>query len=449
MVSFQDSKVEWLGEIPKHWSITKLKNQCQIIPSNVDKKSHDDETEVRLCNYVDVYYNKFIDDSIEYMVATANEHELKKFQLLEGDVLITKDSEDPHDIAVPALVVKTQPKLLCGYHLSVIRSDNRNCNGSYLFWVLRDSSIISQLHREATGITRWAIANRHVKNSIIPLPSETDQKAIASYLDKTCAAIDKAIEAKQKQLDILDALRKSIITKAVTIGLDKKAKRKDSGHIWIGRIPQEWKVEKLKYVTDLIVDGTHFTPDYIDEGVPFLRVTDIQNSQVDLNKVKRISEEDHRELCKRANPKAGDILLSKNGTIGLIKVVEWNWEFSIFVSLCLIRLRKFLSSYFFRYYFESDVVDQQLFESSKRTSVTNLHLVKIREMRIAFPRLDEQQKIVTFLDTKCAELDKLKENIQQQISTLQQYRKSLIHECVTGKRRITDNDLKQIGVKLN
>ena len=197
----------------------------------------------------------------------------------------------------------------------------------------------------------------------------------------------------------------------------------------------------MKYVADLIVDGTHFTPDYIEEGVPFLRVTDIQNSQIDQNKVKRISEEAHRELCKRANPKAGDILLSKNGTIGLIKVVEWNWEFSIFVSLCLIRLRKFLSPYFFRYYFESDVVDQQLFESSKRTSVTNLHLVKIREMRIAFPRLDEQQTIVAFLDTKCAELDKLKENIQQQISTLEQYRKSLIHESVTGKRRITEADV--------
>jgi len=441
MNAFQDSGVEWIGEIPGHWSVSKLKNQCQIIPSNVDKKSLDNEIEVFLCNYADVYRNDFINCSLEFMTATANEHELKKFQLIKEDVLITKDSENPYDIAVPALVVETQPKLLCGYHLSIIRSNNQKLRGSYLFWVLRDASIASQLHRQATGITRWAIATRHVKNSSIPLPPLSEQQAIAAYLDKTCAAIDKAIEAKQKQLEILDALRKSIITKAVTRGLNKKAKRKDSGHIWIGRIPQEWKVEKLKYVTDLIVDGTHFTPDYIEEGVPFLRVTDIQNSQIDQNKVKRISEEAHRELCKRANPKAGDILLSKNGTIGLIKVVEWNWGFSIFVSLCLIRLRNFLSPYFFRYYFESDVVDQQLFESSKRTSVTNLHLVKIREMRIAFPRLDEQQTLVTFLDTKCAELDKLKENIQKQISTLEQYRKSLIHECVTGKRRITDGDV--------
>ncbi|MEA2083512.1 MAG: restriction endonuclease subunit S [Thermodesulfobacteriota bacterium] len=98
------------------------------------------------------------------------------------DVLITKDSEDPYDIAVPALVVETQPKLLCGYHLSIIRSNNQRLRGSYLFWVLRDASIASQLHREATGITRWAIANRHVKNGTIPLPPDTEQKFIVSYL---------------------------------------------------------------------------------------------------------------------------------------------------------------------------------------------------------------------------------------------------------------------------
>jgi type I restriction enzyme S subunit len=215
-VELKDSGVEWLGRIPKHWFITKLKNQCQIIPSNVDKKSHDDETEVRLCNYVDVYYNEFIDNSIEYMVATANEHELKKFQLLEGDVLLTKDSEDPHDIAVPALVIRTQPKFLCGYHLSIIRSNNQKFNGSYLFWALKDVFIASQLHREATGITRWAIANRHVKNSTIPLPPDTEQKLIASYLNKKCVELSKLHEYIEQQILTLEQYRKSLIHECVT-----------------------------------------------------------------------------------------------------------------------------------------------------------------------------------------------------------------------------------------
>ena len=215
-VELKDSGVEWIGRIPKHWFITKLKNQCQIIPSNVDKKSHDDETEVSLCNYVDVYYNEFIDDSIEYMVATANEHELKKFQLLEGDVLLTKDSEDPYDIAVPALVVSTKAKLLCGYHLSIIRSNNQNFNGSYLFWALKDVSIASQLHREATGITRWAIANRHVKNSSIPLPPDTEQKLIARYLNKKSVELSMLHGDIEKQISTLQQYRKSLIHECVT-----------------------------------------------------------------------------------------------------------------------------------------------------------------------------------------------------------------------------------------
>jgi len=215
-VELKDSGVEWLGRISKHWFITKLKNQCQIIPSNVDKKSHDDETEVRLCNYVDVYYNEFIDNSIEYMVATANEHELKKFQLLEGDVLVTKDSEDPYDIAVPALVVETRPKLLCGYHLSIIRSNNQKFNGSYLFWALKDVSIASQLHREATGITRWAIANKHIKNSLIPLPPDAEQKLIASYLIKKCVELSRLHENIKQQISTLEQYRKSLIHECVT-----------------------------------------------------------------------------------------------------------------------------------------------------------------------------------------------------------------------------------------
>jgi len=215
-VELKDSGVEWLGRIPRHWEVTKLKKQCEIIPSNVDKKSHDDEMEVKLCNYVDVYYNDFIDDSIEYMIATASEHELRKFQLVENDVLITKDSEDPFDIAVPAIVIKSQAKLLCGYHLSIIRSNNRNLIGIYLFWALKNRFIASQLHREATGITRWAIANKHVKNSIIPLPPREEQSKIAYFLNGKISEIQNIKKNIQNQISTLNQYRKSLIHECVT-----------------------------------------------------------------------------------------------------------------------------------------------------------------------------------------------------------------------------------------
>ena len=105
---YKDSDIEWLGKIPKHWKTTPIKKEFTVIPSNVDKKSFDEETEVKLCNYVDVYYNDFLDSSIDYMVATATEGEIGKFKLEVNDVLITKDSEDPYDIAVPAIITEIQ-----------------------------------------------------------------------------------------------------------------------------------------------------------------------------------------------------------------------------------------------------------------------------------------------------------------------------------------------------
>ncbi len=182
-----------------------------------------------------------------------------------------------------------------------------------------------------------------------------------------------------------------MITKNKQIGDSEKMDKNLFG------FPKCWKMQKLKYVTEKILDGTHFTPDYIEAGVPFLRVTDIQTEEIDLSKVKYISQEEHETLCKRVRPEKGDVLLSKNGTIGIIKVINWNWEFSIFVSLCLIRLQKNINPYYFAYYFGSDVVEQQLFESSKKTSVNNLHLVKIRELLISVPSVQEQNRFYTTL----------------------------------------------------
>jgi type I restriction enzyme, S subunit len=224
---YQDSGLDWIGEYPLHWSLAKLKKHFYVIPSNVDKKSEDDEIEVKLCNYVDVYYNDFIDSRIDFMIATATETEINKFQLLLNDVLITKDSEDPHDIAVPALVTQAEKGLLCGYHLSLIRSSNNKIEGSYLFWALKDEVIATQLWREANGVTRWAIASRHIKNSIIPFPPKEEQIAIANYLRKACSDIDRVINLKvgrvktdddesPSQLNILREYKKSLIHEVVT-----------------------------------------------------------------------------------------------------------------------------------------------------------------------------------------------------------------------------------------
>ncbi len=209
---------------------------------------------------------------------------------------------------------------------------------------------------------------------------------------------------------------------------------KDSGVEWIGNIPFQWSCTKLKFHTEKIIDGAHFTPTYIEksnDSIPFLRVTDLHSKEILLDDVKYIPTQEHNELIKRCKPEKGDLLLSKNGTIGLMKIIDWDWEFSIFVSLCLLKFEKSLLNKFFYYFFESNIVDQQLFESSQKTSVSNLHLEKIKELRLTLPPIEEQRAIANYLDHKTAQIDNLIAKKEQFIQFLEEERVAVINQAVT------------------
>jgi type I restriction enzyme S subunit len=147
----------------------------------------------------------------------------------------------------------------------------------------------------------------------------------------------------------------------------------------IGKIPSDWKLYRLQDISLKITDGTHKTPLYLDEGIPFLRVTDIHDNEINWNQVKRISVSEHQELVKRCKPDKGDILLSKNGTIGITKLVNWEKEFSIFVSLCLIKPNhSIINNEFLSRVLKSDLCLNQMGLRSKQGTVTNLYLEEYR-----------------------------------------------------------------------
>ena len=275
----------------------------------------------------------------------------------------------------------------------------------------------------------------------IVLPQQQKQKAIADYLDNKCNKIDQTIEKEKQVIEKLKEYKQSVITEAVTKGLNPDVKMKDSGVEWIGEIPEHWLCKKLKGITNQIIDGTHSTPNYQEDGIPFLRVTDITtddgvNQDINWDKTAYINEREHNELIKRCNPQKGDLLVSKNGTIGVPKIVDWNREFSIFVSLCLIKVKEEISVEFLYYYFKSSLIWTEIAIGGKTGTITNLHLDKIREFKIPLPNKDEQQQIVNYLDKKCSAIDKLISNKEKVIDKLTEYKKSLIYECVTGKREV-------------
>ncbi len=221
-VKMKDSGIEWLGEIPEHWDIEKLKHISAVQFSNVDKNTVEGEEPVRLCNYVDVYYNEFITAALELMEATATQSEIQKFRLHEGDVLVTKDSEAWDDIAVPAYVTENHDKILCGYHLAQIRPNSERIDGKYLFRSFCSRGINDQFRVATTGITRYGLGKYWIDNGLFPVPPIDEQRAIAAFLDRETARIDTLIEKVKKSIDLLREYRMALISAAVTGKIDAR-----------------------------------------------------------------------------------------------------------------------------------------------------------------------------------------------------------------------------------
>ena len=218
--AYRDSGVEWLGAVPEGWKVQKLKHIASVNPSNVDKKTVEGEHPVRLCNYVDVYYNDYITSDLDLMKATASVVEIEKFILKEGDILITKDSESWDDIAVPAYVSSDFNDVLCGYHLAQIRPNTALSDGEYLFRSFCAHDLNDQFRVAATGITRYGLGKYWIDNSLFLVPPKDEQRAIAAFLDRETGHIDTLTTKIQESITKLREYRTALISAAVTGKID-------------------------------------------------------------------------------------------------------------------------------------------------------------------------------------------------------------------------------------
>jgi len=424
--TLKDSGVDWLGEVPEHWRVRKIKNGYNLRPSNVDKKTHDNEIPVQLCNYVDVYYNDKITDQISFMEATATAHEIKKFVLENEDVIITKDSEDPMDIGVPALVKHTNPHLLCGYHLTMIKR-RPHYSGGYLFWCLNANCVQSQLFCEATGVTRWAISSKHIKNVLIPVPSFEEQQAIADYLDKATERIDESIAIKEKQIKILEDYRKSLIQEIVTKGLDTDVALKDSGVDWLGEVPEHWRVDRIK-------DVAHLRNQKTSE----------KSSEYDYLEMEDLSQWTGEILTKRNTENVesavtlfykGDVLFGKLRPY-LAKYAIVDFDGKCTGEILAIQPQRINGSYL-KFYVGSKHFIERCDLFSYGAKMPRISWSKQMGLfQVPLPPLEEQQAIADYLDEATERIDKTRQNLIDQVSALTDYRKSLITECVTGRKRV-------------
>lgn len=436
--TYKQSGEGWLAEIPVHWRIDRIKDSCQKITGGGTPKSSMSEF--------------WEDGDIIWVSPTDFGNQKGVKYLLDSEKKITSlglKKSSANILPVGTVVMSSrasigEPKItakeLCTNQGFISFIPSHKLHNNFLFYCI-ESHLGKYFSKIASGTTFMELSRRMASLEKIPLPPISEQKAITDYLDKAIARIDRIIGIKEEQLETIKECLAKKINEIIKRGV-KDFEIKKVRQEFIGEIPKHYRVQKLKHITKQITDGAHFTPNYLaspnENSIPFLRVTDIHLNEIDLSKTKFIDKGEHEELIKRCKPEKGDLLLSKNGTIGITKTIDWDWEFSIFVSLCLIKPSDLINVYYLNYFFKSEIMDFQISNGSKQITVTNLHLDKIREFYIVFPPLNEQLELVEKIKDTEVKFKCVIENIEVQISKLIEVRKSLIHECVTGKKQVAE-----------
>lgn len=432
---YKQSGAKWLGEIPEHWNVRKLKYISKIQFSNVDKHTKEDEIPVRLCNYVDVYYNDFITENLDLMEATATPAEIEKFTIKEGDVIVTKDSESWDDIAVPAFVTENIPDTLCGYHLAQIRPEPNKIIGKYLFRAFRSCGINDQFRVEASGITRFGLGKYPLDNGLFPVPPVEEQSAIADFLDRETARIDALIEKKQRQIELLHERRAALISHAVTKGISPNVKTKDSGVDWLGDVPVHWISRKLGYVANMSGGSTpsKLNEEYWIGDIPWVSPKDMKRRVID-------DAQDH--VSQSAINETSLHLIQPPVVLIVVRGMILAHTFPVAITTVPVTINQDMKALkpklginadYLAFLLEgiSSLILSHIEESAHGTKCLRTDLWK--NISVYMPDEKEQSMICEYLHTEGERLERTMDRVLHSIDLLNEYRTALISAAVTGK----------------
>lgn len=433
--TYKDSGIQWIGLIPEHWNVTKTKYIARLYTGN---SLDDSQKEKYLTDPLEIN-----ESAIPYIATKDISSDCNCVTYYNG-LAIPKEEDG----------FKKAPKgsfLLCVEGGSAGRKHaylehevcfvNKLCcfdsslNSRYHYYFIQTEPFRNHFKQMIQGLI-GGVSVSDLNNMEVVVPSDSEQQAIAKFLDFKTVMIDETISLYEQQKTDLVEYRKALISDTVTRGLNPNAKLKDSGIQWLGQIPEGWKIVPLKSLLRLLTDGTHQTPTYIESGIPFISIKDMSSGTIDFSDTKYISEEEHAILSQHAPVEKGDILFSRIGTLGVFIKVDTDKVFDIFVSLGLMKIIEgSIDTDFLVYYLSSLSVKRyiDIVKAGEGTSAAKFNLTDVGRTSIVMPSLAEQQQIVAFLDTKTAMIDEAIRRIDEQIADLIAYRTALITDAVTGK----------------
>jgi len=428
--AYKDSGVEWLGEVPAGWEIKRLKHISTV---NDDTLSENTPSDYRLL-YVDISNVDPIEgiQNIEEMTFENSPSRARRI-VQSGDVIVSTVRTYLQAITP---IIDPPENLIVSTGFAVIRA-NSNFDSKFAGYTLRGSHFIESVVARSTGVSYPAINASELVSLKIPLPPLPEQHAIAAFLDRETVRIDALIEKKQRFIELLEEKRQALISHAVTKGLDPDVEMKDSGVEWIGEVPAGWEVVKTKYVASLHSGHTpsRSHPEYWEDcTIPWFSLADVwqlrEGRREYLGETKeKISQLGLANSAAELLP-AGTVIVSRTASVGFSGIMpEPMATTQDFVNWVCDRT-KILPEYLL-YVFRSM---KQEFERLRMGSThKTIYMPDVAAFQTPLPPLDEQRRIVAYVQEKKAIFDQLEDKSIESVEKLGKYRTALISAAVTGK----------------
>ena len=424
----KDSGIEWIGEIPEGWTKNKVIRLFEMIGSGTTPKNITSGFPV-------VNWIQSGDITGSFMSACKN---VISTSLLSQYSALKVYSEPFIIIAMyGASVGNVSISLIDGcVNQACCVLSSPLCNLHYAFYAIKSAQ--SYLIRKAVGGGQPNISQDTIKQLWLPFPSLSEQESIVQYLDVTCSKIDNITNSARSSIEEYKNLKQAVITQAVTKGVRGERNMKDSGIDWVGKIPEEWKLWKLKAFSARINVGVVIRPsEYFDDSgtVPFLRGINVKEYTISSENMVYISQTSNQILSK-SQVHTGDILIVRDGNIGASCVVPSYYNGANVVSMVIVTPNNNCDSRFLCYSLNSEVGKTQFALTKIGSALTHTSVSAVSDILSPVPSHEEQKEIADYLDAKCAEIDKLIAKKEQLVKELESYKKSLIYEVVTGKREV-------------
>lgn len=436
---YKDSGVKWLGQIPKEWEVSRVKNCFCFGKGLAITKADLTDNGIKVISYGQIHskensgvgLNELLYRFVPKTYLVNNASAITKMD----DFLFADTSEDYAGIGDCSLVDNDET-IFAGYHTIIARPYNVSCP-KYQAYLFTTDAWRNQLRTNSFGVKVFSITQKTLKDVLILLPSLDEQKKIVDYLDYSCMIIDADIVRRKSIIAKCQEYRQSVITEAVTKGLDKSAPMQDSGVEWIGKIPKKWKVTRLKNCLQKPLQyGANSRGVEYSEVLPrYVRITDIISS-TELKTTDKLSLTEEEAIPYLLN--RGDILFARSGaTIGKAYMYTGSPRKAAFAGY-LIRAttNDVLLAEYLMYYTESFCFENWKNQIFIQATIQNIGANKYNDLRMPLPDIKEQYATIKYLDKQCAKIDAIINNNTKLVEKLEELKKSLIYEVVTGKRKV-------------